>query len=348
TDADGDGRYDASSVFLDGIPFPTGVTAWRRGVLVCAAPDIIYAEDTNGDGAADVRRVLYSGFGTHNYQARVNSLVYGLDNWVYGSCGLFGGEIKSFASEQPYALGDRDFRIRPDTGEIEPATGRTQQGRVRDDWGDWFGCDNSNLARHYPLADHYLRRNPFVVPPAASINVPGYAEPNRLHPASQSLQRFKLSGPSNHVTAACGLGVYRDELLGGEYSNNLFTCEPVNLVVHRLILEPDGVTFKGRLAADETESEFLASTDNWFRPVQARTGPDGALYIVDMYRYVIEHPRWIPPETLASLDVRAGHSLGRIYRVYPKSRPPRPIERLDQLDAAALVAALDTPNGPQR
>jgi putative membrane-bound dehydrogenase-like protein len=348
TDVDGDGRYDASSVFLDGIPFPTGVTAWRRGVLVCAAPDIIYAEDTDGDGAADVRRVLYSGFGTHNYQGRVNSLVYGPDNWVYGSCGLFGGEIKSFASQQPLALGDRDFRIRPDTGEIEAASGRTQQGRVRDDWGDWFGCDNSNLARHYPLDDHYLRRNPFVVPPAASVNVPGYAEPNRLHPASQSLQRFKLSGPSNHVTAACGLGAYRDELLGGEYSNNLFTCEPVNLVVHRLLLAPEGVTFKGRLAADETESEFLASTDNWFRPVQARTGPDGALYVVDMYRYVIEHPRWIPPETLATLDVRAGHSLGRIYRVYPKSRPPRPIARLDRLDAAGLVAALDTPNGPQR
>lgn len=348
TDLDGDGRYDASSVFLDGIPFPTGVTAWRKGVLVCAAPDIIYAEDTDGDGAADVRRVLYSGFGTHNYQGRVNSLVYGLDNWVYGSCGLFGGEIKSFASDKPYALGDRDFRIHPDSGEIEPATGRTQQGRVRNDWGDWFGCDNSNLARHYPLADHYVRRNPFVVPPAASVNVPAYAEPNRLHPISQSLQRFKLSGPSNHVTAACGLGAYRDELLGPDYSNNLFTCEPVNLVVHRLLLEPSGVTFKGRLAVDETESEFLASTDGWFRPVQARTGPDGALYIVDMYRYVIEHPRWIPPETLASLDVRAGHSLGRIYRVYPKSHPPRPIERLDRLDAAGLVAALDTPNGPQR
>src|SRR6185437_9907324 len=103
-----------------------------------------------------------------------------------------------------------------------------------------------------------------------------------------------------------------------------------------------------RRPADEAGTEFLTSTDNWFRPVQARTGPDGALYVVDMYRYVIEHPRWIPPETLATLDVRAGHSLGRIYRVYPKSRPPRPIARLDRLDAAGLVAALDTPNGPQR
>ncbi|HVX64296.1 MAG TPA: PVC-type heme-binding CxxCH protein [Pirellulales bacterium] len=348
TDVDGDGRYDTSRVFLDGIPFPTGVTAWRKGVLVCAAPDILYAEDSDGDGVADVRRVLYSGFGTNNYQARVNSLVYGLDNWVHGSCGLFGGQITSFAGKSPYPLGDRDFRIHPDTGEIEPATGRTQQGRVRNDWGDWFGCNNSNLAQHYPLADHYLRRNPYVVPPASAVNVPSYPEPNRLHPISQSLQRFKLSGPSQHVTAGCGLGAYRDDLLGDEFSNNLFTCEPVNLVVHRLLLEPNGVTFKGTLAADERDSEFLASTDNWFRPVQACTGPDGALYIVDMYRYVIEHPRWIPPETLASLDVRAGQSLGRIYRIYSKARPPRQSVRFDKLDTAGLVAALDAPNGPQR
>lgn len=348
TDTNGDGRYDYSRVFLDGIPFPTGVTTWRKGVLVCAAPDILYAEDTDGDDVADVRRVLYHGFGTGNYQARVNSLAFGLDNWIYGSCGLFGGQITTFASDQPYPLGDRDFRLHPDSGEIESAIGRTQQGRARDDWGNWFGCDNSNLARHYPLAEHYLRRNPFVVPPPASVNVPGYAEPNRLHPAMESLQRFKLSGPSQRVTAACGLGVYCDDLLGEDFANNLFTCEPVNLVVHRLLLEPRGATFKGRLADDETESEFLASTDNWFRPVQARTGPDGALYIVDMYRYVIEHPRWIPPEALAALDVRAGHSLGRIYRVYSRERPPRPIERLDRLDTAGLVAALDSPNGPQR
>src|SRR5205823_7729353 len=136
--------------FLDNIPFPTGVTVWRQGVLVCAAPDILYAEDTKRDGKADVVRKLFSGFGVDNYQARVNSLEYGLDGWVYGSCGLFGGRIKSFTGAV-YELGNRDFRIHPDTGQLEPATGRTQQGRVRNDWGDWFGCDNTNLCRHYPL-----------------------------------------------------------------------------------------------------------------------------------------------------------------------------------------------------
>jgi putative membrane-bound dehydrogenase-like protein len=347
-DTHGDGHYDSSKVFLEGIPFPTGIKVWRQGVLICAAPDIIYAEDTKRDGKADLVRKLYSGFATHNYQARVNSLVYGLDNWVYGSGGLFGGNIRSFVGGAVHPLTNRDFRILPDTGAIEAASGRAQQGRVRDDWDNWFGCDNSNLLWNYPLADHYLRRNPHVVPPAGEVLVPAYPDPTLLYPIKKDLQLFKLSGPPGRVTAACGLGIYRDELLGKEYTENAFTCEPVNLLIHRLVLQPKGVTFAGQRAADETTSEFLAGTDNWFRPVQIQTGPDGALWIVDMYRLVIEHPQWIPAEDLAKLDVRAGSASGRIYRVYPQDHKPRPMLRMDRLDTAGLVAALDSPNGPQR
>jgi putative membrane-bound dehydrogenase-like protein len=343
----GDGKYDKATAFLDNIPFPTGVTAWCKGVLVCAAPDILYAEDTNDEGKADVVRKLFSGFGTDNYQARVNSLQYGLDGWVYGSCGLFGGTIKSFKG-QVVKLGDRDFRIKPDEGLLEPATGRTQQGRVRDDWGNWFGCDNSTLCRHYPLADHYLRRNPHLAPPPSGVLVPDYPDPNHLYPIHKSLQLFKLSGPAGYTTAACGIGVYRDDLLGKQYTGNVFTCEPVNLIVHRLVLSPKGSTFSGRRAPEEQHTEFLASTDNWFRPVQVMTGPDGCLYVVDMYRFVIEHPRWIPKEDLARLDVRAGSAMGRIYRIRAKGKAPRPILRLDKLDTKGLVAALDSPNGCQR
>ena len=347
-DADGDGRFDRSTVFLDNLPFPTGVLPWRKGVLVCAAPDILYAEDTDGDGRADVVQKLYSGFGTDNYQARVNGLQYGLDGWVYGSCGLFGGTITCHRTGKTIALGDRDFRIRPDTGELEPATGRTQQGRVRDDRGNWFGCDNSTLARHYTLDDHYLRRNPFAAAPAAAVTLPGGSDANRLFPLKTDAQRFRNSGPPGTVTAACGLGVYRDDLLGRSYAGNVFTCEPVNLVVHRMVLEPRGATFTGGRAADEAGSEFLASTDNWFRPVQAITGPDGGLWVADMYRYLIEHPRWVPPEELATVDVRAGAGLGRVYRVRPADAPLRPWPRLDRLDTPGLVAALDSPNGWQR
>jgi putative membrane-bound dehydrogenase-like protein len=345
-DTDGDGVYDKSTVFLDNIPFPTGLTVWRKGVLVCAAPDILYAEDTKGAGKADVVKKLYSGFGTDNYQARVNSLQYGLDGWVYGSCGLFGGKIKSHLTGKTLDLGDRDFRIRPDTGEIQPATGRTQQGRVRNDWGDWFGCDNSEFCRHYVLADHYLRRNPHVAYSGTAVHVADYPDWSRVYPVTQP-QLFKLSGPAGRATSACGIGVYRDELIPG-LRGDVLTCEPVNLLVTRLKLTPKGSTFSGRRADDERQSEILASTDTWFRPVQVKTGPDGALWVVDMYRFVIEHPRWIPPEDLRNLDVRAGHDRGRIYRVRPAGEKLRPVPRMDKLDTAGLVAALDTPNGTVR
>jgi len=347
-DSDGDGRYDRSRIFLANIPFPTGVTAWHKGVLVCAAPDIIYAEDRDGDGTADLVKKVYSGFGTENYQARVNSLRYGLDGWIYGACGLFGGRITNEHGDR-LELGNRDFRIRPDLGSIEPVTGTTQQGRVRNDWGDWFGCDNSTLIRHYPIEDRYSRRNPALPVPVTSMFHHRNADPGQLFPIS-NVTLYPLSGPPGRVTAACGLEIYRDRTLGLEFQGDAFTCEPVANLVHHLRLRPDGVTFAGDRAPNETQREFLASSDPWFRPVQARSAPDGGLWVVDMYRFVVEHPRWIPPETVAALDVRAGHDRGRIYRVIASSERHLPMvpKRLDRLSNAELAGALESSNGWQR
>ncbi|NDB75994.1 MAG: hypothetical protein EB141_10180 [Verrucomicrobia bacterium] len=170
----------------------------------------------------------------------------------------------------------------------------------------------------------------------------------RLNPISKPLERFNNPQSLNHVTSGCGLGVYRDTLLGAGFSQNLFICEPVHNMVRRLVLTPDGVTFTAARAADETASEFLASTDNWFRPVQMLTGPDGALWVVDMYRFVIEHPRWIPPDRLKSLDLRAGADKGRIYRIYPQGAKLRPFNDLTKLSTTQVVAALNTENGVAR
>ncbi|MEX2170272.1 MAG: neutral/alkaline non-lysosomal ceramidase N-terminal domain-containing protein [Pirellulales bacterium] len=345
-DRDGDGKYDEATVFVSGLRFPTDVKVWRKGVIVCDAPDVIYLEDTDGDGKADLRKILLMGFETHNAQARVNSLRWGLDNWLYGSCGLFGGSIRSFNGQQ-LELGGRDFRFKPDSGEMEAVSGRTHQGRVRDDWGNWFGCENGVLAKHYPLTDHYLARNPYVIAPATEQFVPTGPDPNRLFPIGKPVL-FKESGPPGRPTSACGLEIYRDELLGAEFYGNAFVAEPVNQLVHRLVLTSHGVSFQGRRADEETDREFLASTDHWFRPVQIRTGLDGCLWIVDMCRYVIEHPRFIPEETLRTLDVRAGNTAGRIYRVRPASVAPRVPKQLHALDTAELVAEMDSPNGPYR
>ena len=347
-DRDGDGRYDTGTNFLEGLPFPTGVMAWRKGALICSAPEIIYAEDTNGDGKADIRKVLFRGFATENYQARVNGLSYNLDNWVYGANGLIGGTIHGTATGREINIGGRDFRIKPDTGVMEPASGLTQQGRIHDDWGNQFGNTNSDWLRHYPFPDHYATRNPRVAAPGPMVYVARDPDNQRIYPTSRTLERFNMPQSANRVTSGCGPAIYRDTLLGDGYLGNSFTCEPVHNVVHREVLAPDGVTFAGHRAGDEKTSEFLSSTDNWFRPVQVRTGPDGALWVVDMYRSVIEHPRWISPQQLATLDIRGGADKGRIYRVIPEGQTPRPVPILDRLSTAELARQLDSPNGTLR
>ena len=347
SDSNHDGQLDQSHVFLENIPFPTGVTIWRDGLLICAAPDILFARDTNGDLKADEVNKVFSGFATHNFQARVNSLEYGLDGWLYGACGIFGGEITSVKTGEVISLGQRDFRCNPDTGAFEPVSGNTQQGRVRNDEGDWFGCNNSVPLLHFPLCEHHLRRNPFTAAPQAAVTIAATPNQGRLYPISNQVL-FALSGPPNSATAACGLGIWRDDLAGPEVRGNTFTCEPVNNLVHRQQLIPSGSTFTSQRAASETTQEFLASTDPWFRPVQTRTGLDGALWVVDMYRYVIEHPIWIPPAVLKDLDPRAGHDRGRLYRVLPDAHPGRAPIDLTLLSGTALADALNSPNGTQR
>jgi putative membrane-bound dehydrogenase-like protein len=375
----GDGKYDKMTVFMEGLAFPTGVLPWRKGVLVTCAPEIFYAEDQDGDGRADVKITLYTGFVEGNQQHRVNSLVWGLDNWIYVANGDSGGTIKCVQPltpgrrplkgerTRPVNISGRDLRIRPDTGELEAVTGTTQYGRSRDDWGNWFGGNNSNPMWHYVLDDHYIRRNPHFAPPATRIPVsvtPGAA---RVYPRSRTLPRFNDPGGANHFTSACSPIVYRDELFGParRVSDKIpkeqaplgdppgapvfaFVSEPVHNLVHREIMTPKGVTFTSRRAPDEAESEFLASEDNWCRPTMIQTGPDGALWVADMYRHVIEHPQWIPLDWQKKLDLRAGHDMGRIYRVYPKDKKTRRIPHLAGLDSEGLVLALESPNGWQR
>ncbi len=368
-DTDGDGRYDKSTAFLDGVPFPTGVFPWRKGVIVAAAPDIFYAEDTDGDGKAGVRRTLFTGFVEGNQQHRLNGFAHGLDNWIYGANGDSGGNIvaadvrrlsnnsRELGKDQsrltsvatkPVSLRNHDFRFRPDEGLFEAVAGQTQYGRHRDDWGNWFGNNNPTWLWHYFLPEHYLARNPHLAVKTTRHTTHNYPESTRLYPTSRTRQRFNDPHQFQHVTSGCGLGAYRDELFGPDFATSVFICDPVHNLVHREVLAPDGVTFASRRAPGEATNEFLSSSDNWFRPVQAKTGPDGALYVADMYRHVLEHPEWIPKHIQARLDLRAGDDKGRIYRVLPDGATPRKIPRLDQLDTAGLVAALDSANGWQR
>lgn len=344
-DVDQDGTYDRSQVFADDLPYPTGLKLWRDGLLVTAAPNIWLLRDLDGDGKADERQILYSGFGEGNQQHRVNGLRWGLDNWLHVGNGDSHGIIRSEITGKEIDVSGRDLRIHPDTGALEAESGNTQFGREMNDWGDWFGGNNSDPLWHYVLSDRYLRRNPHLVAPSARRAVPESPGAARVYPASRTLERFNDLHTANRFTSACSPIIYRDDLLGAAFRGNSFVCEPVHNLIHREIVRREGVSFMSRRAEDELESEFLASDDNWFRPVMLRAGPDGALWIADMYRYVIEHPEWIPEDFQRKMDVAAGSDRGRIYRVLPAGSAARPIPKLDAFSTEQLVAALGSRSG---
>ena len=341
-DRDQDGRYETSTLFTDHLQTPNGILSWRDGVLVTACPDILYLEDTDGDLKADVIEKLYSGFSEGNEQHRVNGLRWGLDNWIYLANGDSGGEILSHKTKETLNLAGFDLRIRPETGQMELVAGRTQFGRNRDDWGNWFGCNNPNPIFHYVLDERSLSRNPHLSPPSVRRDI--RVGDSRVYPIGPIIShcdtKYRPVGAIPRFTSACGTMVYRDDLFGSDY-------EPVYNIVHARRLVPDGVTFESH-KLHEGEMEFFRSRNPWSRPAGLHVGPDGALYIADMMREVIEHPEWIDDELEKTLNVRSGEELGRIYRIAPVNTNRRIFKPLNDLDTKSLVAALDSSSGWQR
>jgi len=347
-DRDADGTYETSTVFLDGLPFPTSVMAWRDGVIVTAVPDIIFARDTDGDGVADERTIWLEGFRPGNQQHRANGPWWDTDGWLYFANGDSGGTVRNPATGEELKIDGYDLRYDPATGKIERLTGRTQYIRCRDDFGNWFGSNNSRPLFHFVLEDRHLRRNPHVVSPSATVQI--FDEPHapRVFPASESTGRYNDLFAANRITSACGPTIYRDTHIAG-LAGDALVCEPVHNLVHRRDLAPDEASFLATRTDGEEESEFLASTDPWFRPCSVHTGPDGAIWVVDMYRFVIEHPEWIPDDWQAVLDLRAGHDRGRIYRIVPRGTES-PIPRLSWSDLGTrfLLDECFHRNGPRR
>ncbi len=345
-DTNGDGKYDSSTLFMEGLRFPTAVKAWRNGVIIVAAPEIFYAEDSDHDGKADKKSILFTGFREGNQQHRVNTLAWGLDNWLHLANGDSGGKVVSTKTGKSVNLGGFDLRINTDSGDIELETGRTQNGRTRDDWGNWYGCSNSRPLYQFVLPDAWLRRNPHITYPSAIHQVPEIPTVPRIYPAGETAARFNVPSAANRITSACGLTIHRDPRLGAAFNGNAFVCEPVHNLVHREVFAPvKTVARRSHRAKDESESEFLSSTDNWFRPTSAHTGPDGALWVTDMHRYVIEHPEWIPKVWQEVLNLRAGSDRGRIYRVVSDKTGSVVPPVLTEKSVPELVSLLESENG---
>jgi putative membrane-bound dehydrogenase-like protein len=339
-DRDGDGFYEQATIFADGLRLPTSAMPYKGGLIVANAPELLYLEDTDGDGKADRKRVLYTGFDLSNSEQLVNSLQWGLDNWVYGCAGMAGGAIRS--AEKPglpaVVLRGRGIRFRPDKpGSLEPTSGGGQYGLAMDEQGNWFTATNSQHLRHIVLPDRYLRRNPFLAIRAVTLDIPDHGaackvyrlspfeawrvERTRRRKGGPDAQRFPATElvPGGYVTSGCSPVVYTAKLFPKEYHGNTFVCDPANNLIHRDVLFARGPTFTAKRG--EEGREFLASTDNWFRPVWLAVGPDGALYVADFYREVIETPLSLPADIKAKLKkALQSQGRGRIWRIVPEGK----------------------------
>jgi putative membrane-bound dehydrogenase-like protein len=339
-DREGTGRYTLRSVFADGLLFANGVLPWRGGAVVTCAPHILLLGDSKRAGEADSREVLYEGFATQNPQLRVSHPVLGTDGWVYVANGLRGGMIRRAgrADATPVNLSGMDFRFDLVHDRHEAVSGMGQYGNTFDDWGHRFVYTNRNHVIPIVLPSRDVQRNPFLAVPEPVRDNQNAGGAARVYALSHNWTT--ASYHAGTFTASCGVTVYRGSLLPAEFRGCVFTCEPTGNLVHQEVLSPDGAGFRWHPARDGVE--FLATPDDWFRPVSLAHGPDGALYVVDMYRAVIEHPEWMPPEMQKRADLTAGKDKGRIWRIVPDGpRPKLQRSELSKAKTTELVELLD-------
>ncbi len=370
-DTDNDGRFDRDTIFAEDLAWPTAIICYDGGVFVGASPDILWLKDLDGDGRADERKVVFTGFGSQasrlNVQALLNNFTWGLDNRIHGATSRNGGSIHSVAhpSEPPVELRSRDFSFDPRTLTIRAEAGGGQHGMSFDDRGRKFVSSNSNHIQALMYDLRYGGRNRYYTPPRPLIDIPvdgPAAEVYRISPDEPwriTRTRWRVAGivpgivegggrVSGYFTGATGATIYRGNALPAEFVGNAFIGDAGGNLVHRKLIRTEGVEPVAERPADEQNVEFIASTDTWFRPVDFANAPDGALYILDMYREVIEHPWSIPESIKKHLDLNSGNDRGRIYRVVPEDfEQPSPI-RLGDRSTAELVETLAHPNGWHR
>ena len=374
-DTNGDGKLDRSTVFADTISWPTSVCCYRGGVFVLAAPELYYFRDTTGDGRADVREVVLSGFSRDNVQGLTNNLKWGLDNHIWFAGGRNGAAVKH-RGRPLFNLRNQDVRFDPRAETFELVSGGLQFGHSMDDTGNRFVCSNSNHMLHVLFPGRYLRRNPYlaVAGTVRSIAKEGGAGPvfrrsppepwrivrqeqraaqagYRLVQGSDGTWKFiatpQAKGrppelPTGNFTSATGVTIYRGGAWPEQFRGNAFIGDVGGNLVHRKTVTGNQASFTAQRA--DAGRELLASTDNWFRPVNFVNAPDGSLYILDMYRETIEHPFSIPAEIKEFLHLESGDDRGRIYRLLAPGSELLPPVKLSGKSSAELVPLLQSSN----
>lgn len=345
-DTEGEGEFHASTVFAGNLRLPSAIACYGGGVFVAAGPDLLFLKDSQTNGIANVRNVIFSGFGSTNpatASTLPNNFNWGLDNRIHAASGGVAGFVPAYGAPGAVAvpLNSADFSFDPRGLTLHAEAGPTESGLSFDDWGRKFTCDFMQPLRTPRYEPRYLARNPFFPPPPLMIEVASPATaifrlatvqpPLRVamrsqatnEPAPATAQATNIT-VATWLTNAQGCVVYRGTAFPSNYLGNVFIADPSAHIVHRVVLREADLAVTAERAKDEANTEFLASADAGFRPVQLVNGPDGALYVVDR---------------------RDADERGRIYRLVPADfKRPKPLP-LGKAKTAELVVALSHPNG---
>ena len=330
TDTNDDGIPDKSEVFADHLRLPTGIMRWKKGLIVVDVPDVLYLEDSDHDGKADIKRKIITGIALTNPQHIANTPIFGIDNWIYlAHMGTVtpkvsmmfndSGNLVRFvdapaAKTLPRNADGRNIRFKPDKLELEMLSGESQYGQSFDNWGHHFCVENADHIFEEVIAGRYLNRNPALLVANASDYISDHGSACEVYPITVNPENQLLTD-RGVITSACGITYYNGGLFPDSFNNVTFVAEPVSNIVHADRIQDRGASFTASRVYPE--KEFLATTDGWFRPVQMYVGPDGALYIIDYYRQIIEHPEWLSEEVIHSGALYNGSDKGRIYRISP-------------------------------
>ncbi|MEM6803664.1 MAG: PVC-type heme-binding CxxCH protein, partial [Bacteroidota bacterium] len=344
-DEDGDGHFDKRHLYADSLHLASSFMPYKEGMLVASPPHLIYLKDTDGDMVADEKKIIMEGFRVGNLQHNYNGLTYGLDNWIYAANGGNSGKPYFIGeSDNPLVMRGDDFRFKIDEKLME-RVGESSGGfeLAFDNWGRMYETHNLEHVSQLVFQGKYLENLP-VSSSHSLLNISDHDENGlaRLYPIGEQDTRVNHPEQSGYFSGACGISFYGGGAFPAHFNDNLFVADVVLNLIHIDILTDEGV--HSVASRNREKQEFLASRDRTFRPVNLATGPDGALYVLDMHRAVIEHPEWIPDEIEVNLDLSEGKDQGRIYRIEPKTGLS--VKRLipDKQNPASLLAALAHPN----
>lgn len=362
-DINSDGRIDKSVIFAENITEATSILPYKGGLIVTAAPDILYLKDTNEDGKSDIRETIFTGFFENNSEAQITSLRYGIDNWIYAANSGQSGQVTLTKGGKTLNVAGADFRFRLDRGQFEVETGSAQFGHTINDWGHRFMSQNTLHIRQAVIPRRYILRNPHLPTQTAAKNISDHEldmyqiseTPYWRAARTEARNRDFKANNINRVeyargkfTGASGGTVYTGNAFENKYYGNIFTSDVAGNLVHRdvVTLAKNSPVYIASRDTTEKNKEFIASSDTWFRPVNFTVGPDGYLYVLDYYRQHIETPVSIPDSLKTNMDFLAGNDMGRIYRVLPVNAGVKKISfNLKNSKSGNLLVMLSHPNG---